>query len=704
MARLAVATGSDSTALDSPDALVRPALVAAGLLVAHQVAAKATRDALFLSNFSVTVLPIVSGAAAALSLAGALAFSRWMARSSPPILLRRVMAASAMLFVGEWALSLAVPRLATVAVYLHVAVFGATVMSGFWSVVNERFDPHTARRVVGRIGTGAALGGVLGGLLTWRAADLFGLPTMLLVLAGLTLGGLLLLERVHGPGPLPPPPSVAPQGTPGPARAFELIRHHSYLRNVSLVVGLCAVTEAVLDYVLNAGVVARFGRGARLVSFFALYHTAVGALALGVQTAFARRSLERLGLAGTLAVPPAVVALGGLLTSLVPGFWPRVALRGTQAVLANSLFRSAYELLYTPVAPDRKRPTKALLDVGADRVGTMVGSAAVLLVLLMPAAAAPRILLLLATGLAVVTLILTRRLHRGYVGELAESLRAGTVRLAPDDVMDPATRAALARQLSEPPSPAPRAETLGEEAAELRSGDAGRMRAVLTRDRPLEAELIPLVVPLLARDDLFTDVVAALRRVGPRCTGQLVDVLLDPEQDPLVRRRVPRVLKAVPTQRALDGLLIALRDARFDVRYRSVQALVRLRHRNPSLSLPPAEAFAAAQSELAGGRPSVRGLEHVVGLISLGLPGEPLQVALRAWRSGDRSLRGTALEYLENVLPSALWARLWPWLGSRPVSSGRTLEEVREDLLRSTRSWSLARRSKSRTGPRGTPE
>jgi hypothetical protein len=227
------------------------------------------------------------------------------------------------------------------------------------------------------------------------------------------------------------------------------------------------------------------------------------------------------------------------------------------------------------------------------------------------------------------------------------------------------------------------------------------VRAVLGSGLPLPPELIPLVIPLLGRDDVFTEAVAALRRVGARCTGQLLDTLLDPGEDPVVRRRVPRVLKAVPTQRAVDGLLIALRDERFDVRYRSAQALLGLRKRDASLSVPEAQAIAAARRELAASRPTTRGLDHVVALLSLALPGEPLRVALRAWRSGDRGLRGTALEYLQNLLPPALWSSLWPWLGSPAEPSGRTLDEVRDDLLRSTRSWTVAARSRGASRGRG---
>ena len=247
-------------ALALADAAVVPAIVAGGLLVAHQVAAKATRDALFLSNFPVTMLPATSALAAGLSLAGVLAFSRAMTRSSPPVVMRLALAASATALLVEWGLALAAPRLAALAVYLHVALFGATLVSGFWSVVNETFDPHTARRVVGRIGAGATLGGVAGGLLTWRAADLIGVRAMLLVMAGLTAATLVALQAVHRSDREPLAPSAS-TAYPSVASTLGLIAQHPYLRNMALLVTLCALTEAVLDYVLSATVVRQITHG-----------------------------------------------------------------------------------------------------------------------------------------------------------------------------------------------------------------------------------------------------------------------------------------------------------------------------------------------------------------------------------------------------------------------------------------------------------
>jgi hypothetical protein len=181
--------------------------------------------------------------------------------------------------------------------------------------------------------------------------------------------------------------------------------------------------------------------------------------------------------------------------------------------------------------------------------------------------------------------------------------------------------------------------------------------------------------------------------------GQLVDALLDPTQDPVVRRRIQRVLKAAPTQRVADGLLLGLRDDRPDVRYRCTQALVKVKQQAPGLAISRPDLIAAALPEISVEQPSGRSLDHVFSMHSLALQ-EPLEMALMALRAGDETLRGTALEYLENVMPEPVREKLWPHLGSPPrrAPSGRLTEEIRDDLLRST-AGVARRRSESRKRP-----
>ena len=77
---------------------------------------------------------------------------------------------SAVLHGGEWLLLDYYPRVAACFIYLHVVAFGSIVLSGFWSVMNESFDPRTAKASFGRISGFGTLGGLLGGLMAERVA------------------------------------------------------------------------------------------------------------------------------------------------------------------------------------------------------------------------------------------------------------------------------------------------------------------------------------------------------------------------------------------------------------------------------------------------------------------------------------------------------------------------------------------------------
>ena len=159
------------------------ATLAAAALIANQVAGKALRDGLFLSNYDVTALPLMVMAAAFFSIAVALFTSRAMSTVGPRKFLLGGLLAGTFLLLGEWVLLGYYPRAAAVAVYLHLAALGASLISAFWSMVNERFDPRTAKRTVSRIAAGGTAGGLVGGVLAERVAATFTVSANLPLLA-----------------------------------------------------------------------------------------------------------------------------------------------------------------------------------------------------------------------------------------------------------------------------------------------------------------------------------------------------------------------------------------------------------------------------------------------------------------------------------------------------------------------------------------
>ncbi len=692
-----------------PEASWAPAVVAAAILIAQQVVGRATRDAFFLSHFPVTELPAMGVLAAVVSLGAVLAFARAMAVLTPSRAVPAALGASAALLVVEWAVAGPMPRAAAVALYLHMGVFGATLVSAYWSLVNESFDPYTAKRIISRIGTGASLGGALGGLIAWQASRVVSVRAMLLAMAALSVACLIAVLPLRASAGAPArtgrTAGEAPTGVP-------LIVGSPYFQYLAVLVTGAAFLDTLVDYAFNATAARHIAGGRPLMAFFSAFHATTGVLTLAVQVALTRWSLARLGLGRTLAVQPATVAVAALVVqgfASIPGL---AFVRGAHTVLRNSLFRSAYELLYTPLPSDRKRLAKPLIDVGCDRLGTIAGNATVLLMFaIVDVAVATRGVLILAGLTAAAMATLAPWLWRGYVAALGDNLRSGAAALDRSAFSDATTRDTLAEVAARPepwgaPEPQPSvgegggatADASLEAIADLRSGDERRIRRVLSAEVPAP-ELVPHVIPLLARDRLFAEVVTTLRRSGAPAIGQFLDAVLDSAQPAVVRRRVPRVLKAFPTARAFEGLFAALAEVPFDVRYRCGQALLRMRTANPALAAAPAAVFSAAARELDAGARGGRVVEHVFTLLALGLDREPLSTCVWALRYGDPGLRGTALEYLDNILPAPLRQKLWPHLGEeRPVSRGRSTQEIREDLLRSTAG--AGRRLRSRSGVR----
>jgi hypothetical protein len=679
-------------------AAVTAAALVGGLLIAQLVAGRAVRDALFLSAYSVSSLPGMILVSALLSLWGAVGFASALARRPPAAVLTAALALQALLLAGEWGLAAGRPRLVAAALYIQVALLGPGLVSAFWSLVSERFDPHTARRVMGRIGTGASVGGVVGGVLAWAGARVLPVPALLPGLAATSLLALGALRRLQ-------PAGVPEDARDGPAAGvgagLRAIREFPYLRQLASLVAVGALADVLLDYLLKAGAARAFADGSELARFFSVFYAGVALLTLVLQAAATRPSLERMGLSGTVSLQPAGVALASAAGLLSPSLAGAVVARGLGGALRDSLFRSGYELFYAPLPPSQKRRTKALVDIAADKLGALLGAGVVMALAAQPFFS-DRWLWLLALLAMVASVLLARRLHHGYVRALEQSLRSGLVALEPDEVADSTTRLTLSRTALDRdsllaeiralhgetrPEGAPASgDTFGELAEGLRSGQPERIRGALATMGSPDPGLAHLVVALLARDDVFPDVLRSLRRVAPRMTGQLVDALVDSHQPSRVRRRIPRVLKASPTPRAVEGLLLGLSDTDFAVRRACGAVLAWMRDRHAGLAVPAPAVYAAVVRELeAPATDPEAQLDHVFALLSAAGEAEPLRATRWALRGQDQHLRGTALEYLEQVLPDAVRQPLLRRLGAAwtPPARPRALDEVEEELRRS---------------------
>jgi HEAT repeat protein/MFS family permease len=698
-------------------------------MVAQLVAGRAVRDTLFLTEYDASYLPRVMLAAAALSLVSALSVGRLMPRWGPRGTAVLLASVNGGIFILEAALIDVAPHIIAVVTYIHVSVVGALVVSAFSSVVNERFDPLYAKTVVARVGTGAALGGVVGGVVALVLSDAFTLAT---VLYGLGAISALVALGVWAVGKS----TQRQRPSDGQTRfGIETIRRDPYLSRVALTVMLLGAVGVLVDYAMKAEADARYVDSAGLLSFFALFYMVTALLTFVMQAGVAKPLLQKIGLGGTMAVLPFAVALSAGLGAVWTRLWTAALARGSQTVLSSSLFRSGYELLYTPIPPLKKRGTKALIDIACNRIGYGIGSIVLMLILVAASttAIATSWVLGFATIAALVAAWMVRQLQDGYVRELATSLRDGSITLQSDDIVDATTLHTLAETAAvlDRHELLKRIEALGHDGddgsrqrdtwtaqlSDLLSDEPRRVLSVLT-DESLSPRLAAPVIDLLGKDLYARPAYRALEGMSAQIMGQLIDAMLSTDSPVAIRRRIPRLLRKLEDPRAVRGLMEGLHDEQFDVRYRCGHALADLQRVNPDLDFPKPAIIDAVGRELAldqgqqqhrdlreGVYPEMRNeidalldarkdrsLQHVFTLLSLALDRDAVILSLRALSSQDENLRGTALEYLHNVLPDPIREPLWPRLterSSRPPTQSTTAAP--EDLLRSMQSLMLNR-------------
>ena len=735
----------NSSRTDSGSAVLT-AMICAGAVSAQFIAGKATRDALYLSALPVTSLPMIVIATAALSIVLVMLSSRTLRRAAPSVVIPLAFLVNTILLLVEWGLGERAPAWTARAVYLQVSGLGPMLGSGFWLIATEIFDPRTARKHFGQIAGVGTLSGLAGALIAERVAAMYGVRAMLPVLAVLSFICAWQIRRLCASMPGPSSRSLNDQDLPtaatgriegatdlmagSPQVGLRALSHVSYLRNLALLVLLGTIAAALADYVFKVRAVEAFGDGDNLLRFFAIYYAATSLLAFVIQATSSSAALEKLGLAVTASTPSIALAITGIGAIFMSGIEGALVARAGESVFRGSLFRTGYELFFTPIPPGEKRAAKSIIDVGFDRLGDAIGGGLIRLLILLPLVQQANALLIGAVVCSLAALLVASRLNQGYIATLERSLINRAVELDLSDVEDITTRTAVLRTLqssqfqARPPRPPTEQSSSSfalalsdpevRKIVALRSRDRARVLAVLRDEEELTATLVPHVIPLLAWDPVTEDAARALRQVVEMRVGMLADTLVDPNQPFAVRRRLARVFSTAVSQRAADALLLGLDDSRFEVRFQCGRSLASILGKNSTVRIDPQRIFKVVRGEVEVNRSvweshrlldgvdeenqafvdeflkdrANQSLGHVFTLLSLVLPAHPLQIAYRGLHTNDPGLRGTALEYLEGVLPSDIRERLWPFLGDNPAPKGatRSRDEIMADLLRSNES------------------
>lgn len=695
------------------------ASVAALMMIGHLQGGKTVRDALFLSYFDVVDLPKMMIATAILSAVAVVSFSRVLARYGPARLMPPFYILSGMISFGEWVAMSFWPQFVTVALYFHITVFDALLISGFWSIINERYDPYSAKNVISRMVIFTALGGLFGAgaaAVVAKTVDIRAVIAMLAILHVVT--GLALFEVTRGQTPSNEQ-RTSPQGL------ISVLKKNSLIQRMALLMLMLAVTITMLDYLFKATLQASMPKE-QLVTFFAYFYIAIDIGSFLLQTFVSRRALQWLGFGGTIVVLPLSIILGGLITCVFRSLTSVTLLRGAANLITNSFFGPGYELFFTPISTADKRTSKILLDVGANRSGNMLGGLLIMGLLMIPGSTGTYILLTVMVFAGMMSLLIYL-LNRGYISQLAHNLLNrklkvdeanhkekapetdlvySRVRLEPADSMQQVSPYRSRDNLSED-QPAQQQKTISahkstpsgtrthdaaqlETIQDLLSQDENRIRRALVNKKMTPA-LLPHILPLLRSQGVLKEALNAIKPLASLASGQLVDALLDHHQHPLIRRRIPLLLGQADNERAVQGLTLGLQDKEPDVRFRCAEALAHIKSSHSELAVDTDTVWNCVYREIAFFSGSdfkpIRGVEplrHLFNLFGVIFGTDIMDICYESLQVQDATIRGTALEYLENQLPQNVRTPLWPLIESGHIEtkSVRSSQEIMQDLLR----------------------
>src|SRR5918993_6058907 len=137
-----------------------------------------------------------------------------------------------------------------VAFYVAVSILAILLISQFWTLANDVYDPRQAKRIFGFIGGGASLGGATGAGLTAFLVQTVGSRTMILISAGVMFVCLgivvLIVRREKAAGTSDASKTGEEEGVSG-GEAIRLLRLSGHLEVILLGDAFCAIGSVIID-------------------------------------------------------------------------------------------------------------------------------------------------------------------------------------------------------------------------------------------------------------------------------------------------------------------------------------------------------------------------------------------------------------------------------------------------------------------------
>jgi len=214
--------------------------------------------------------------------------------------------------------------------------------------------------------------------------------------------------------------------------------------------------------------------------------------------------------------------------------------------------------------------------------------------------------------------------------------------------------------------------------------------AVESAEKLQRREFVPLLIQHLSNPSTERVASEALVQYGSKITGTLKDYLGDPAEDIRLRKAIPDILLRIGSQRAADLLALELRKRSRDVETEIIEALYKMKSKNPQIRFQKKIIFSEIISIIKTSylvliemhvlmsdekkaylakdleNNLARSLKHIFELLSLIYPHDDVIRAYQNICAGTKKALDYSLELLENMLKKEIREFLLPLIDDFP--------------------------------------
>jgi AAA family ATP:ADP antiporter len=268
--------------------------------------------------------------------------------------------------------------------FVWFSVFNLFSTMVFWALMADRFSLEQSKRFFALISVGGTLGALAG---PWLASKLVGplgtagLLPVAACLLGLAVVSAWAVSRFQSQTPEAAVDPNAPRAVDDRAiiggsawQGFRAALSSPYLLGISAYVLILTVISTFI-YFTRLQMVAALGSDLDMrTGVFARMDFYTQLTTLVLQALVTGQLMKRLGVHVTLAILPAIVALGFVGLAISASLVALVVLQAAFSAVQRSIIRPARETLFTVVSREDKYKSKAFIDTFVYRGGDVVGA------------------------------------------------------------------------------------------------------------------------------------------------------------------------------------------------------------------------------------------------------------------------------------------------------------------------------------------